>query len=198
MKRLKAVAMVGLLGISALSYANDVYIQQAGNSSTINITQQGIGNNIGSSITSIYIGGGSNAVTIDQIGDNNALAMVINGSAAASTLSYTGSDNTITIDCGTTVSAGCSSSTINHTVLGDTNTITQNLGGGANHTSNITITGDSNTVTHTSTATGTTVMNATITGNLNGLTVTQSGMTAQSVVINATGNSNTIAVTQSN
>lgn len=198
MNNLRAIAFVmALLGIG-YAHANDIYIEQAGNSSTIDITQQGIGNQIGNSTDSIYIGGGSNSLTIEQIGDSNILAMVVNGSAASGVLSYTGSDNTVTLDCGTTVSAGCSGATINHTVVGDTNTITQNLGAGANHTTNLTVTGDNNTVTHTSTATGTTVMNATITGDSNALAVTQSGMTTQTVILNATGNSNTISVTQSN
>ena len=198
MEKLKAVVMVGLLGVSSLGYANDVYIEQSGNSSTIDIIQQGIGNRVGNSTDSIYIGGGANNFAISQIGDNNTLAMVVNGSAASGTLTYTGSDNLVGINCGTTVSAGCSGSTINHTVTGDANEITQNLGAGANHTTNITVTGDTNTITHTSSSTGTTVMNATINGNLNNVTVTQSGMTAQSVNLNASGNSNIISVTQSN
>lgn len=198
MKRLKVGLIMALLGVSSLGYANDVYVEQSGNSSTIDIVQQGIGNFVGDSTDSIYIGGGSNTVSIEQIGDNNILAMVMNGSAAQATLSYTGSDNTVTINCGTTTSAGCSGSSITHTVIGDTNTITQNLGAGANHTSSITVTGDTNTITHTSTATGTTSMNLTLTGNLNTVGVTQSGMTTQGVNINASGNSNTISVTQSN
>lgn len=198
MNKLRAIAFImALLGFGYV-HANDIYIEQSGNSSTIDITQQGIGNQIGDSTDSIYIGGGSNNFIIEQIGDANILAMVVNGSAASGTLSYTGSDNEVAINCGTTVSSGCSGSTINHTVTGDTNTITQNLGAGANHTSNLTVNGDGNTVSHTSTATGTTLMNATITGDTNNLTVTQSGMTNQSVVINATGNSNSISVTQSN
>jgi hypothetical protein len=198
MKGLKAVAMISLLGVSSFGYANDIYIEQVGSSSTITITQQGVGNTVGNNIDSIYIGSGSNTVAIDQIGDNNILAMVVNGSSADTTVFTTGSGNTQTINCGTTVSAGCSGSTITQTITGDDNTITQNLGSGANHTSNITVTGDTNNVTHTSTAVGTTTMNATISGNTNTVGVTQSGMTVQNVNINSTGNSNTISITQSN
>lgn len=196
--KLKAIAFIMAVLAVNLVYANDVYVEQSGSSSTIAITQQGTGNNVGDNVDSIYIGSGSNTVTIDQIGDNNALAMVVNGSSADVVVSTTGSGNTQTINCGTASSAGCSASTITQTVNGDDNIITQNLGAGANHTSNITVTGDTNTITHTSTATGTTTMNATISGNLNTVGVTQSGMTTQNVSINSTGNSNTITVNQSN
>jgi hypothetical protein len=194
----KVIALVmAMLGFCNV-YANDVYVEQVGSSSTVVITQEGTGNEVGNSTSDVYIGSGSNVVNIDQIGDNNTLAMVVNGSSADVTVNTTGSGNQQTIDCGTRSSAGCSGSTITQTVTGDDNIITQNLGAGANHTSNITVTGSTNTITHTSTATGTTTMNATISGDLNTVGVTQSGMTTQNVTINSTGNSNTITVNQSN
>jgi hypothetical protein len=196
--KLKAIALImAMLGVN-LVYANDVYVEQVGSGSTINITQQGTGNEAGNNTDSLYIGNGSNTVTIDQIGDSNILAMVVNGSATDVTVNTTGSGNTQTIGCGTTSSAGCSGSTITQTVTGDDNIITQDLGSGANHISNITVAGDTNTITHTSTASGATTMNATISGNLNTVGVTQSGMTTQNVTINSTGNSNSITVNQSN
>jgi hypothetical protein len=196
--KLKAIALImAMLGVN-LVYANDVYVEQVGSGSTINITQQGTGNEAGNNTDSLYIGSGSNTVTIDQIGDSNILAMVVNGSATDVTVNTTGSGNTQTIGCGTTSSAGCSGSTITQTVTGDDNIITQDLGSGANHISNITVAGDTNTITHTSTASGATTMNATISGNLNTVGVTQSGMTTQNVTINSTGNSNSITVNQSN
>lgn len=194
----KVIALVmAMLGICNV-FANDVYIEQVGSSSSVTITQEGTGNQVGNSTTDVYIGSGSNIVSVEQIGDSNILAMVVNGSSADVTVSTTGSGNEQTINCGTTTSAGCSGSTITQTVTGDDNIITQNLGAGANHTSNITVTGSTNTITHTSTATGTTTMNATISGDLNTVGVTQSGMTTQNVTINSTGNSNTITVNQSN
>jgi hypothetical protein len=195
----KVIALVmAILGVCNV-YANDVYIEQVGSGSTINITQEGSGNQVGTSTTDVYIGSGSNVVTIDQVGDNNSLAMVVNGSSADVTVNTTGSGNIQTIDCGTTSSAGCSASTITQTVTGDDNTITQALGAGANHTSNITVTGDTNTVTHTSTSTAGATMNATITGDTNTVSVTQSGtLTQQNVTINSTGSSNSITINQSN
>jgi hypothetical protein len=177
--------------------ANEVYIEQVGNSSTINVTQQGTDNRIGEAAAPAYIGSGSNTVTIDQIGSTNTLDMVVNGAGTDVIVTTTGDNNVQTINCGTTQSAGCSGSYIKQQVTGDSNTVTQELGSGANHTSEITVSGDSNTVTHTSTATGITSANITVTGNTNTVGVTQSGMLNKSVTVTSTGNSNTVNITQS-
>ena len=198
MKKLKAsVFIMALLAVNFV-YANEVYIEQIGDSSTINITQDGTGNKVGDSLTPIFIGGGSNTVNIDQIGSNNVLAMVMNGAAASATVTTTGSGNTQTINCGTTTSAGCSGSVIKQIVTGDDNVVTQDLGTGANHNSEINIVGSTNTITHTSTNAGASNVNITATGDLNNIGVTQSGTTAKTVTINSTGNSNNISVVQSN
>jgi trimeric autotransporter adhesin len=181
------------------AWANEVYVEQVGDSSTITITQDGTGNKVGDSGTGneAFIGGGSNTVTIDQIGSNNTLAMVMNGAAASAIVNVTGSGNESTINCGTTQSAGCSSSTIKQVISGDDNIVTQNLGTGANHYSEINITGSTNTVTHTSSNSGASTVNITATGDLNTIGVTQSGLTAKTVSVNSTGNSNTVSIVQS-
>jgi hypothetical protein len=195
--KIAKVLLSFVMAISTVAYANDIYIEQVGDSSTINITQDGTGNRIGDSTTPSFIGGGSNVVNIDQVGSNNQLDFVVNGASAALTINTTGSGNIQTVDCGTLNSAGCSGSTITQTIVGDDNTVTQSLGTGANHTSNVSITGDTNTVTHTSTNGATTSADITVSGNLNTIGVTQSGMVAKSVTVNSTGNSNNISITQS-
>lgn len=193
----KLLTVMAILGLTALAQANEVYIEQIGSGSTVTITQEGADNRIGTSQNPAYIGSGSNTVIIDQIGSNNTLDLVVNGAATDVTVSTTGSNNTQEISCGTVNSAGCGGSTITQTISGDNNTVTQNLGAGANHTSTITVTGDLNNITHLSTATGTTVADITVTGNTNTVSVTQSGMLNHSVVVNSTGNLNNIAITQS-
>ena len=192
---LLAATVMLSLGVTA----NEVYIEQVGDSSTIAITQEGTGNKVGDSGVGneAFIGGGSNAVTIDQIGSNNTLAMTVNGAAAGVIVDITGSGNESTINCGTTQSAGCSSSTIKQVIAGDDNVVTQNLGTGANHSSEINITGDTNTVTHTSTNSGASTVAITATGDSNTIGVTQSGLTAKTVSVNSTGNSNNISIVQS-
>lgn len=184
--------------VSSFVYANEIYIEQVGDSSTITITQDGSGNKIGDSMTDAYIGSGSNTVTIDQIGANNELSLVVNGASTGVIVDTTGSGNIQTINCGTTSAAGCSGSTIKQVVNGDDNIITQNLGAGANHYSEINVIGSTNTITHTSTNSGVTSAIITSTGDTNTIGVTQSGTLPQSVTINSTGSLNNITVNQSN
>lgn len=196
MKKLAIALIMAMVG--SISFANDIYIEQSGDSSNITITQDGTGNRIGEALTPTFIGGGSNTVTIDQIGSSNELDMVLNGASAVAAISVTGSGNIQTINCGTRTSSGCSGSSITQTIVGDDNTITQNLGAGANHTTDFLVTGSTNTITHTSTNTGITSANISVTGDNNSIGVEQSGTTAKSVTINSTGNLNTISITQSN
>ena len=187
--------MIALMVVGT-AVANEVYVEQVGSGSTVNILQEGSDNRIGTSLSPAYIGSGSNTVNIDQIGSNNTLDMVVNGASTDVTVSTTGSNNTQEIQCGTTASAGCGGSVITQTIAGDNNTVRQLLGAGANHTSNITVTGDTNTVTHTSTATGITSADITVIGNTNTVAVTQSGMLNHSVTVNSSGNLNNISITQ--
>jgi hypothetical protein len=195
-RKLSAILATTVM-LSLGTHANEVYIEQVGSGSTINITQQGTDNRIGDAATPAYIGSDSNNVTIDQIGSTNILDMVVNGAGTDVVVTTTGDTNVQTINCGTTTSAGCSGSYIKQEVTGDSNTVTQNLGSGANHTSEINVTGDSNTVTHNSTATGITSANITVSGNTNTVGVTQSGMLNKSVTVTSTGDSNNINITQS-
>jgi hypothetical protein len=197
-KQISAILLATVVLYGGVS-ANEVYIEQVGDNSSIAITQDGTGNKVGDSGAGneAFVGGGSNAVTIDQIGSNNTLAMVVNGAAASVIVDVTGSGNESTINCGTTQSAGCSGSTIKQVITGDDNIVTQNLGTGANHYSEINIAGSTNTVTHTSTNSGASTVNITATGDLNTIGVTQSGITAKTVSVNTTGNSNTVSITQS-
>lgn len=196
---MKKIAFVFLMMLSSiLSYANEIYIEQVGDDSTISLIQDGTGNVMGDALNPLFFGGGSNNVSVEQIGSSNIFNAVVNGASTDTTISTTGSNNTQSITCGTSTTASCSGSIITQTITGDGNTITQNLGGGANHTSNITATGDTNTITHTSTATGTTSADITVTGSTNTIGVTQSGLTTQGVTVNSTGSNNNITINQSN
>jgi hypothetical protein len=195
--KLKAIVLImTVLGLTNV-YSNEVYIDQVGDSSTVNIVQDGTGNKVGDSAIPAFIGGGSNVVDIQQIGIGNELAMVVNGAATEVVVDTTGSNNIQTISCGTTSSATCSGSIIKQVVFGDSNVITQDLGTGANHYSEINVTGSTNTITHTSTNTGASTVNVTAIGDTNTIGVTQSGITAKTVTVNSTGNSNIISINQS-
>jgi hypothetical protein len=179
-------------------YANEIYIEQVGSGSTITLKQDGSDNKIGTPSTSVFIGGGSNTVNIEQTGSANELQFIVNGASTDMNINVTGSNNIQSIICGSLQSASCSGSTINQTITGDDNTTTVNLGAGGNHTSLMTITGDLNSVTHSSTNVAATSADITVVGNSNTIGVTQSGTLPNTVVVNSSGNNNNISINQSN
>ena len=194
---MKKIALIFMMIMLSNVYAAEIYIEQSGSSSTVNINQEGVGNIVGDSLNPFYIGDGSNTVDVDQIGDNNNLQGVVNGAGTSTQVTTNGSGNIQNINCGTTTSAGCSASTIKQIVTGSDNTVTQDLGTGANHNSQITISGSDNAVTHTSTNAGASTVDISVSGNLNTVGVTQSGLTAKTVSVSSTGNSNNITINQS-
>jgi hypothetical protein len=198
MKKITGYIIMALLLFANNIFANEIYVEQVGDSSTVTITQDGTGNAIGDSLVAAFMGGGSNTVAIEQIGDNNTLAMIVNGASTNTTVTTHGSGNLQSITCGSTGTASCSGSTIKQIITGDDNTVTTNLGTGGNHISEITVLGDTNIITHSSTNTGATTAYITATGNTNTIGVTQSGTLAKSVSVSSTGNSNSITINQSN
>lgn len=107
--------------------ASDVYIDQAGSSSTIDITQTGDGNKVGSA------------------GERTT----INGSGTDLDITQTGSGNTIDIETAT----GASGSDIEMVQTGGSNVANIDVGAASDLVLNIDITGDSNETTLCGTAT---------------------------------------------
>jgi hypothetical protein len=194
---MKKIAFIFMMIMLSNVNAAEVYIEQSGSSSTININQQGIGNIVGDSLNPFYIGGGSNQVDVDQIGDGNNLQGVVNGASTSTLVTTNGSGNIQNINCGTPLSAGCSSSILKQVVTGNDNTVTQNLGTGASHNSEINVSGNDNVVTHTSTNAGASTVNINVDGISNTVGVTQSGLTAKTVSVTSTGNNNSVTINQS-
>jgi hypothetical protein len=196
-KTLKSVILLAVM-LWTTAWANELYMEQSGDSSTITITQDGASNEVGTQLSPVFIGGGSNTVNIEQIGAGNQLQFTVNGATTAMTIEQHGSNNTGTVTCGTTANASCSGSTIWQFITGDDNNISQILGAGGNHTSKITVTGDTNTVSHTSTNTGAVSMQYLVTGDSNSISVTTAGTTAKTLNATTTGNSNTVTIVQTN
>ncbi len=191
-------ALLAAMLVSSVAYSNEVYMEQVGDNSVVTITQDGASNIVGTALAPAFIGGGSNTLTVDQIGAGHELAMTVNGAATTVAVLVTGSNNMSNITCGTTMSASCSGSSIQQTITGDNNTVTQSLGGGANHTSALTVTGDTNTVSHTSTNTGAVNVNYTVLGDTNNVSITTSGTTAKTVNATTSGSGNTVTIVQTN
>ena len=201
-KRFKIMMAIAALFCGSAALANDVYIEQVGDGAQVTVTQDGTGNRVGGEFTPVIIKGDANVVTIDQIGNANALDMIINGGSITATVTTNGNYNTQTINCGTALSATCGSSFIKQEVTGDYNTVTQTLVAAATQHSEILITGDYNTVTHrTSGADGHSGI-ITVNGGIalagNTISLTQGGSNAQQATITSTGNGNAITVNQSN
>ena len=100
--------------------ANEVYIEQAGDTSEFNITQSGTGGNrVGSAGTPSTFSGDNQTVNITQAGQGNAADLSVSGG----------------------------STTINYSATGDLNELKVEIDGGTGNTFNIAKTGDSNRVT---------------------------------------------------
>jgi len=189
------VMILTMLGSNFVN-ANELYLDQSGDGTTIDLLQEGSDNKIGTSEQSAFtLNGNSQTVDIKQQGSSNTLTGSITGDSVGVTNYVTGSSNVQSINC-----TDCSGATINNTITGDNNTTTQSLGAGQNQFSKITITGDANAVTHTATdadhkadITVTSLSGNALTNTIN---VTQSGVAQQQAIVNASGSGITLNITQ--
>jgi hypothetical protein len=210
-RKLLAILMAsGMMSSGAL--ANDVYVEQIGDNTSVSITQTGAGNLVngnvggtGNTDDAAIIRGDLNDVTISQIGASNTVSMIINNetSGAGSTvvISALGSGNNQTIGCGSALSSNCNASVIRSEISGNNNNTVQTLSGGVVQ-SKIAITGNYNNVTHTASGAGAHNGEITVSGSgtsqlANAVTLTQSGTTAKNAVITSNGSNNNISVIQS-
>lgn len=209
-KLLIALAVSGL--VSAGAWANDVYVEQIGDNSTVSITQTGAGNLVngnvggtGNTDDAALIRGDLNDVTVNQIGSANILSIVLNnesnGTGATVVVSADGSNNTQTIGCGTALSSSCNAGIIRSEITGNNNNTVQMLSGGAVK-STIAVNGNYNNVTHTASGVGQHSGEITVSGSgsssiANAVTLTQSGALTKNAVITSNGSNNNINITQS-
>ncbi len=193
-------------------YANDVYMEQIGDNSSVSVTQTGAGNvvngnvgGLGAADDAAIIRGDLNNVTISQIGASNTVSMIINnetnGTGSTVVVSADGSNNNQTIGCGTALSSACNASVIRSEITGNNNNTVQTLSGGVVQ-SKISINGNYNNVTHTASGVGLHSGEITVSGSgtssvANAVTLTQSGASNKNAVITSNGSSNLISVTQS-
>ena len=210
-RKLLAILMTAGM-LSSGAFANDVYVEQIGDNSTVSITQTGASNLVtgnvggtGNDTDPALIQGDLNTVTINQIGVSNTLRLQLNnssnGTGATVTATTDGSSNDQTISCGSALTSNCNASLISSDIIGNNNITVQTLSGNA-LSSKISVTGNYNTVTHTASGAGSHTGDITVTGSgvngaLNAVTLTQSGALDKNAVITSTGSSNSISITQS-
>lgn len=204
---------VMLLGISATSWAvdNSIYIDQAGDYSTITMTQDGAGNKVKGILTNGTAGGNtdpaklvgnSQTVIIDQAGPNNVLALGLN-----TTVGTTGKGIELNykVDVGGNIAyinsnnngLGVSASNIvdiiqlggnavtNVNILGNTNSLVVRSSGGGGNELYTTINADN--------------VNANVSQTLGGANITTLNLTGNkgTVDIDSIGASNITTITQS-
>jgi len=210
-RKILAILMTTVM-LSSGAFANDVYVEQIGDNSSVSITQTGAGNFVngnlggtGNTDDMALIRGDLNDVTVNQIGAGNILSIVLNnesnGTGATVVVSADGSNNTQEISCGTALSSSCNASIIRSEITGNNNNTVQTLSGGAVQ-SKIAINGNWNNVTHTASGVGQHSGEITVSGSgtsnlANAVTLIQSGALTKNAVITSNGSNNNVIVTQS-
>jgi hypothetical protein len=210
-RKILAILMTAVM-LSSGAFANDVYVEQIGDNSTVSITQTGAGNMVNGNVGGTgnvddmaLIRGDLNDVTINQIGSGNILSLILNnesnGTGSTVVISADGSNNTQDISCGTALSSSCNASIIRSEITGNNNNTVQTLSGGTVQ-SKININGNWNNVTHTASGAGLhsgeiTVSGSGSNGAANAVTLTQSGALTKNAVITSNGSNNNVIVTQS-
>ena len=116
------ITMITFISSTALGQSNDVYIDQVGDSLTLNIEQQGESNNIGNIEEDFILGGDNMTVGILQEGDGNSIdGQIVNADGAAIAAAFVGDSNSLDINMGGV--GEVTDSTVDVVVVGDTNAI---------------------------------------------------------------------------
>jgi len=213
-KKLLLVQAIGMLLVSGLVYANDVYIEQAGSTGEFNVTQSGSGNRVGASSTPSTFSGDSQTVDIVQTGGNtNTADLTVTGGSTTINYSATGGTNDLQVEInggtGTTL-AVVKEGDSNRVTLCSTNDAITAAGNAVACTAGVSVTdtsttiniaGDSNSVNmalNSPNATNVVNIGQTTASDSNIVNVTQSGALAtHNVNLAVDGNTNTINITQS-
>jgi len=202
MKLIKRSLLIMALMTPTLSNGqttNSIYIEQVGDASTITITQEGQGNQIGNrnTDTPVVLQGDGQVVTITMDGNTNKINGDIKQSdGSATTITLTGDNNDLNFDVGNAADTGGSTSTL--TVAGSSNEFNFNQGkvsSATNMTQTFTLTGDLNTVTQNVETNDVENVFA-VSGDSNQITTTQNGYAGKNIDMILTGNQNTVLVNQ--
>lgn len=129
--------------------ANDIYIEQVGDTLDLDITQDGQDNVIGTSTTDVNLDGDSMTFSITQTGSFNTIVADIQGTSYTGTWQFTGDSNAVDLSCDSTTGTNCENVTLNITTTGDDNTYDFNVGDTADadgSTISFTVTGDDNVI----------------------------------------------------
>ena len=145
MKKTTTAVLLFMMAIIGNSYANDIYIDQVGDTLDLDIVQDGTNNVIGTSTTDVTLEGANMTFSITQTGNSNTIAAVIKGTTYTGTWAFTGNSNTVDLKCSSNSTGNCDTVTLNVSATGDSNTFDFDIGESAsadNSTVSFTLTGD--------------------------------------------------------
>ena len=201
------------------AWANDIYIEQVGDTLDLDITQDGTDNVIGTSTTDVNLDGANMTFAITQTGDLNTIAADIQGNTYTGTWVFTGDSNAVDLSCDSTSGTNCEDVTLNITTTGDSNTFDFNVGDTSDSDSteiNFTVTGDGNVIesdvdgknaditvvvnNSASTATGgatSGLLSSSGAGNVIDIDVDGDGSTGHTINLNVDGGGSSYTITQS-
>ena len=189
---LATMALVMSVGVYAVD--NSIYIDQAGDNATINISQDGAGNRVRG---------------IQGTGTGNTTPAVINGDGMQIDITQVGAGNVLNMGIQSTTANGSDPTSVNYNVSGGNNTGTINLNAdgqgtnasttlditqtGGNNVANINVLGSKNTLTAVQSG-GSATLNSTVNASETTQTINTSGGTGNSVTTNLTGDKGTVVV----
>ena len=145
---LTALVLLSIFTVTP-ALANDIYIEQVGDTLDLDITQDGANNVIGTSSTDVNLDGDDMTFAITQTGSANSIIADIQGNTYTGTWAFTGDSNTVDLSCDSTSGTNCENITLNITATGDSNAFTFDIGDTADadgSTIGFTVTGDGNVI----------------------------------------------------
>lgn len=190
--------------------ANDIYIEQVGDTLDLDIVQDGTGNKIGDAVTGVDLDGASMTFSISQVGNTNIVSALIKGASYTGTWDVNGSGNDIDFKCSSTSAGNCEDVTATIDIDGDNTNLDLYIGenGDADDT-NVTLDIDGNGNILNMALDGTDLaLNYTIDNSANSggsstlantftINVDDSGLTGHNQTISLIGGGNTVDITQS-
>lgn len=143
----KFLTLVIVLLWSNVAFANEIYIEQVGDTLDLDITQDGTDNEFGDGTADAILTGDDMTFAITQTGNTNKIDATIKGNDYTGTWVFTGSNNEVDLTCAKAGGTNCEDVTVNITTTGDDNTFDIFIGENADAedlTASFTVTGDNN------------------------------------------------------
>ncbi len=220
---MRSILMIlAVLAVSSTAFANDIYIEQVGDTLDLDIVQDGQNNEFGDSTTDATLNGDDMTFSITQTGNLNKIDAIIKGNDYTGTWTFTGNENEVDLKCSSTAAGDCETVTVNIATTGNDNIYKVYIGENADtddYTANFTVTGNGNVLDVNSDAKAGDITvtlnnsNSTASGTINnqgsGLSTSGSGnyvdvdqsgagdSAGHSITLGVTGGANNIKILQS-